>query len=158
MTRILTLLAMLAIASVAPAYAQDARGCKDVSDDVVECTSTTGGIETPIAPTIVRFGEGVVHAPGSELAWVVVANFDAVPIVVTIRFLVQGLGLVTRTMEIPARGRVGYSVHDDYLLTGLRTFSTRVYVPGDAGVSLVLRPAADSWAHTVLPPPDVSRP
>lgn len=156
----LVAVALMALAT-GTAYAQpepDARRCKDTTNHEVVCTSTVGGVETPLDPTIVRFGEGVVHAPGSELAFLVVANYDQIPITVTIQLLVSGLGLVTRTLDVPPDTRTGYALHDDPALTGLRTFSTRVYAPGDVDVSLVLRPQVNPWSHATLPPFDVTRP
>lgn len=142
------------------AAAQDSRTCKEVSDDAVVCSVITGGVETPIpAPTVYKFGEGVVHAPGSELAFLIIANFEPTELNVTVRFLVQGsTQVVTRMITAAPRTRQAYAVHDDDLFTGLKTFSTRVYSPGEADVSLVLRPSADPFARTILPPVDVVRP
>lgn len=152
------LAALLVLMLATLAFSQTLRTCKDADDDTVVCASVVAGVETPMPPTIIRFGEGVVHAPGSELAWVVVANYDPVPVTVTLRFLVQGVGLVTRTFDVGAHARNGYPVHDDPLLAGLRTFSTRAYVPGDVDVSLVLRPQTNPWSHVTLPPADTTRP
>jgi len=139
--------------------AQDGRRCKDISDDAVICTETIGGVETPIAPTLYKFGEGVVHAPGSELAFLIVSNFESTPLTVTVRFLVQGsTQIVTRTVTAAPRTREPYLIHDDLSFVGLKTFSTRVYAPGDIDVSLVLRPASEPFARTILPPLDVVRP
>lgn len=141
------------------AFAQDERICKDVSDDEVSCSVTVAGVTTDIQPTLYKFGEGVVHAPGSELAWLVVSNFDAVPVTVTVRFLVQGsTQIVTHQITAPPRTRQPYEIHNDTALAGLKTFSTRVYSPGETDISLVLRPTTDPFARTILPPVDVVRP
>src|SRR5262249_47980396 len=45
----------------------------------VNCMDTRQrGTGTVVSPTLYKFGEGVVHAPGSELAWVILTNFDSV--------------------------------------------------------------------------------
>jgi len=145
---------------ISPAFAQsDSRRCKDVTDDEVVCAITHAGVETSIEPTLYKFGEGVVHAPGSELAFLIVSNFDTVPVTVTVRFLIQGSAqIVTRTITADPRERKVYDLTSDSAFAGLTTFSTRIYAPGESDISLVLRPAVDSFARTILPPLDVVRP
>lgn len=125
----------------------------------VYCTYTANGTATPLAPTVYKFTEGVVHAPGSELAWLVLANFDDVPQTVLVSFLVQGsTQVIWRTATLPAHGRVSMELHTDPSFDHVVGFSTRVYWPGDGDAQLVLRPAADPFSRATLPPPTVTRP
>lgn len=143
------------------AAAQDLRACKAFGDGPgdISCVTLTGAVETPAQPNIHSIGEGVVRAPGSELAYLVVANYDTVPVSVAVRFLVSGVGLVSRQVDVPALSRAAYEVHnDDAFGPGLRTFSTRVYAPGsNIDVSLVMRPLVNPWSQAVLPPLAVQR-
>jgi hypothetical protein len=114
-----------------------------------------------VSPTLYKFGEGVVHAPGSELAWVILTNFDTVPQTVIVELLVSGRSTpVTRSILLQPKERKDLSLHDlPELSGGIATFSTGVYFPLSTGhASLVLRPLTDTFNHVTLPPPTVTTP
>ncbi len=119
------------------------------------------GTGTLVSPTLYKFGEGVVHAPGSELAWIILTNFDTVSQTVIVELLVSGRAMpVTRSMTLAPKERKDLSLHDlPELNGGIASFSTGVYFPLSTGhASLVMRPLADTFTHVTLPPPTVSTP
>jgi hypothetical protein len=123
----------------------------------VICVEVVNGITAEIAPTIYKFTEGVVHAPGSELAWLVLANFSDSPQTITAEFLVEGTTqMVWLTEKLAARERRAVSLHSNSQFNAVRAFSTRVYWPGDGDTQLVMRPAADTFGRVTLPPPTVT--
>src|SRR5689334_15291014 len=80
----------------------------------VKCYVETPTTRTVVPPTVFRFGEGVVHAPGSELAWIILTNFDATPQTVTLEFLMQGDDRpIWRTFTVPGYQRLPYALHED---------------------------------------------
>jgi len=141
------------------ASAQDTNYCKQFSDAPadVSCTSVVGGVGTDVTPVIHRFGEGVVNAPGSEQAFLTIANYNMVPVSVLIRALVNGrTGVISEQVTIPAQMRISYPLHvDSYIVTStaITTFSLRAYAPDDnIDISLVLRPVTNFWAHPTFSP------
>lgn len=146
--------------SLAPVRAQAqvaSRACKDVSDTAQVCQAYDGAgtpVGAPLPPVIWRIGEGVVRVPQSELAYLTLANYGPVPVAVLLRYLVDGQGLVTEQVVVPALTRVGWAVHaDPYVAGGGRAYSLRVYAPDDSvDVALVLRSASDPWGHVSYAP------
>lgn len=159
---VLAVVAGLLVTLPTQARAQDTRYCKSVDSSPagVLCFAQTGAVTSPVAPTVHTFTEGVVRAPGSELAYITLANYDLVPVTVIVRFLVTGIGLVEDEVTVKAQSRAGYEVHANPALgTGLRTFSVRVYAPdATTDVGLVLRPVSDPWSRAILPGDTVQRP
>ena len=116
-----------------------------------------GTTRTPIAPTVYKFGEGVVHAPGSELAWVILTNFDNTPQTVTLEFIQQGDPRpVWRTYPVLAHQRLPIAIHDDDEFVGLVTFNTRVFWAGDGDAQLVMRPTIEPFTRATIPAPTVT--
>jgi hypothetical protein len=129
--------------------------------NTVNCMDTRArGTGTTVAPTLYKFGEGVVHAPGSELAWVILTNFDTVSQTVVLELLVSGRNApVTRSITLAPKERKDLSLHDlpEFADGGVATFSTGIYFPLSTGhASLVMRPATDTFSHVTLPPAVVS--
>jgi hypothetical protein len=127
----------------------------------VNCLDTRArGTGTVVSPTLYKFGEGVVHAPGSELAWVILTNFDSVSQTVVVELLVSGRNsLITRSITLGPKERKDLSLHDlpEFADGNIATFSTGVYFPLSTGhASLVLRPLTDTFSHVTLPPATVS--
>jgi hypothetical protein len=118
----------------------------------VDCVRFTETGITPVKTTVFMFGEGVVHAPGSELAWVIVTNFDPTPQVITIELVAQGSGSPNwRQFTLAPFERFPFAVHDDDDFAGMHAFTTRVFVAGDTDAVLVMRPATDSFSRATLP-------
>jgi len=129
--------------------------------DVVTCMDTRArGTGTPVSPTLYKFGEGVVHAPCSELAWVIMTNFDTVAQTVVVELLVSGRAApITRSITLAPKERKDLSLHDmpEFSDGNITTFSTGVYFPLATGhASLVMRPLTDTFSHVTLPPATVS--
>src|SRR5689334_19126092 len=127
----------------------------------ISCMDTrTKGTGKVVSPTLYKFGEGVVHAPGSELAWVILTNFDSVSQTVVVELLVSGRNsLITRSITLGPKERKDLSLHDlpEFADGNIATFSTGVYFPLSTGhASLVLRPLTDTFSHVTLPPATVS--
>lgn len=125
----------------------------------VKCWTATpdGSTQTPVAPTVYKFGEGVVHAPGSELAWVILANFDETPQGVELEYIITGAPYpVWRHYTVPAHARYPVPVHEDAEFAGLATFNVRVFWPGDGDAQLVMRPASDPFSRATIPAPAVT--
>jgi hypothetical protein len=120
------------------------------------------GTGTPVSPTLYKFGEGVIHAPGSELAWIIMTNFDTVAQTVVVELLVSGRAApITRSVTLAPKERKDLSLHDmpEFGDGSITTFSTGVYFPLSTGhASLVLRPLTDTFSHVTLPPATVSTP
>lgn len=116
-----------------------------------------GTTEVPIAPTVYRFGEGVVHAPGSELAFLILTNFDDTPQGVELEYILQGNPRPQwRHYVVQAHERLPIPVHDDPMMTALTTFNVRVFWPGDGDAQLVMRPAIDPFSRATIPAPAVT--
>jgi len=129
----------------------------------VNCMDTRArGTGTVVPPTLYKFGEGVIHAPGSELAWVILTNFDSVSQTVVVELLVSGRNApITRSITLAPKERKDLSLHDlpEFANDGIVTFSTGVYFPLNSGhASLVMRPLTDTFSHVTLPPAVVSSP
>lgn len=123
----------------------------------VHCWTETSTTRVDVPPTVFRFGEGVVHAPGSELAFLVLTNFEAAPQTVTIEFIMQGDARpIWRTFTLQAHQRLPIEVHDDDAFAGLVTFNTRVFWAADGDASLVMRPNVDPFSRATIPPPAVT--
>jgi hypothetical protein len=129
--------------------------CIDPYGTGVMCS--VAGVNT--TATVFKFGEGVVHAPGSELAWIILTNFDTVGQTTFVELLLGSGQRVKRSVTLQPKERKDLSLHEFPELAGLVTFSTGVYFPLSTGhASLVMRPQSDVWAKVVLPPPTVSGP
>jgi len=130
--------------------------------DVVCMDIRERGTGNTVAPTLYKFGEGVVHAPGSELAWIILTNFDTVPQTVLVELLVSGrANPITRTVTLAAKERKDLALHDlpEFQSGAIATFSTGVYFPLPTGhASLVMRPQTETFSHVTLPPPTVTTP
>jgi len=142
--------------------AQDMHYCKDFSNAPadVSCSTVIAGTVTDVTPVIHRFGEGVANAPGSEQAFLIIANYNTVPVTVLIRALVNGrAGVISESLTIPAQNRISYPLHVDsniVISPAITTFSLRVYAPDDnVDISLVLRPVVEFWAHPTFSPMNV---
>jgi len=100
----------------------------------------------------------VVHASGSELAWVILTNFDTQPQTVIVELLVSGrTASITRSITLAPKERKDLGLHDLPELPELATFSTAVYFPLTTGhAALVMRPVTDTFSRVTLPPPTVS--
>jgi hypothetical protein len=125
----------------------------------VKCSvlDSAGTTQIPVAPTVYRFGEGVVHAPGSELAFVIVTNFDDTPQGVELEYIIQGNPRPQwRHYVVQAHERLPIPVHDDPVFTNLTTFNLRVFWPGDGDASLVMRPAVDAFSRATIPAPAIT--
>jgi len=127
----------------------------------VSCMDTRAkGTGKVVSPTFYKFGEGVVHAPGSELAWVILTNFDSVAQTVVLEILVSGrTSTVTRSITLAPKERKDLSLHDmpEFEDGNIATFSTGVYFPLSTGhASLVMRPMTDTFSKVTLPPAVVS--
>jgi hypothetical protein len=131
------------------------------NSNAVTCMDTRErGTGVSVTPTTYKFGEGVVHAPGSELAWLILTNFDTVTQTVAVELLVSGrTAPIVRTVTLAPKERKDLSLHDfpEFGTGFVVTFSTGVYFPLSTGhASLVMRPATDVFSKVVLPPPTVS--
>jgi hypothetical protein len=150
------------IAMAASAQAQDEHKCElmpyvQFGGPRVRCVEVVSGITTEIQPTVYKFTEGVVHAPGSELAWLVLANFADIPQTVTAEFLVEGsTEIIWITETLAPHERKSVDLHSNSQFKSVRNFSTRVYWPGDGDTQLVMRPATDPFGRVTLPPPTVT--
>ncbi len=127
----------------------------------ITCMDTRAkGTGKVVSPTLYKFGEGVVHAPGSELAWVILTNFDNVTQTVVLELLVSGRNApVTRSITLGPKERKDLSLHDlpEFADGNITTFSTGVYFPLSTGhASLVMRPETDTFSKVTLPPAVVS--
>jgi hypothetical protein len=127
----------------------------------ISCMDTrTKGTGKVVSPTLYKFGEGVVHAPGSELAWVILTNFDNATQTVVLEILVSGrTSPVTRSITLAPKERKDLSLHDmpEFADGNIATFSTGVYFPLSTGhASLVMRPITDTFSKVTLPPAVVS--
>jgi hypothetical protein len=130
--------------------------------NAVSCMDTRqAGSGVAVTPTVFKFGEGVVHAPGSELAWVILTNFDTIPQTVVVELLVSGRPQpVMRSVTLAPKERRDLSLHEfPELASGnIVTFSTGVYFPLPTGhASLVMRPQTDVWSKVTLPPATVTQ-
>jgi hypothetical protein len=131
--------------------------------NTVTCMDTRSqGTGTLVSPTLYKFGEGVIHAPGSELAWIIMTNFDTVAQTVVVELLVSGhASPITRSVTLAPKERKDLSLHDmpEFADGSITTFSTGVYFPLSTGhASLVMRPITDTFSHVTLPPATVSTP
>jgi hypothetical protein len=127
--------------------------------DIICMDTRTRGTGVAVKPTLYKFGEGVVHAPGSELAWIILTNFDTVAQTVVVEFLASGsTAPITRVITLAPKERKDLALHDlEEFQGGLVTFSTGVYFPLATGnASLVMRPMVETFSHVTLPPPTVS--
>jgi hypothetical protein len=129
--------------------------------NAVSCMDTRErGTGVTVPPTIYKFGEGVINAPGSELAWLILTNFDTVSQTVAVELLVSGRQTpITRTVTLAPKERKDLSIHmfQEFGGGAIVTFSTGVYFPLSTGhASLVMRPATDVFSKVTLPPPTVS--
>ena len=130
--------------------------------NAVSCMDTRqAGSGVSVTPTVYKFGEGVVHAPGSELAWVILTNFDTVPQTAVVELLVSGRPQpVMRSVTLAPKERRDLSLHEftEFGGGGIVTFSTGVYFPLSTGhASLVMRPMTDVWSKVTLPPATVTQ-
>ena len=126
----------------------------------VQCVAPdAAGIRRVVTPTVHSIGEGVVHAPGSELAFLILTNFDSTAQGVEVQYLIQGEAQpVWRHYVVQGFERTPILVHDDPLFAGLRTFTVRAFWPGEGSTQLVMRPAADPFSHATIPPVMTKKP
>jgi hypothetical protein len=128
--------------------------------DVVCMDIRERGTGTTVPATLYKFGEGVVHAPGSELAWIILTNFDTVTQTVVVELLVTGrANPITRTVTLAPKERKDLALHDlpEFQAGAIATFSTGVYFPLTTGhASLVMRPQTETFSRVTLPPPTVT--
>lgn len=139
--------------------AMPAQSCRlDATTDAVTCSNTTpNAAPVAVAPTIFRFTEGVVQAPGSELAFVILANFDTAAKGVEVEYLLQGQPRpVWRSYVVQPHERRAIAVHEDPAFPALSAFSVRVFWPGDGDAQLVMRPAVDAFSRATIPAPAVT--
>jgi hypothetical protein len=101
------------------------------------------------ASTIVAIPEGVVHAPGSELAYAVITGLSAGYQNVVVQFIAEGRAPVTRYLMVGPNSRTSIEAHAAY--EGLTTFSTVVYCERACAASLVMRPAGPNfWSSPTI--------
>jgi hypothetical protein len=123
----------------------------------VPCSQPTSSGIVRMDPTVYSFAEGAVHLPGSELAWVVLANFRTVPITVVVETLLSGGGFWYQEVDIKPLERHSLELHSHPSMQFATTFSVRVFWPGDGDAQLVLRPAVDTFSKVTLPPATVTK-
>lgn len=101
------------------------------------------------AMTILAIPEGVVHAPGAEMAYLVVTPVDDAVQNIVVQFIVGGREPIVRYLMAAPKSRLSVEAHR--AIEGMTAFSAVVYCEKSCAAALTMRPAGpEFWSRPTV--------